>query len=38
MENLVPDLAVMGLGGGGLQAVDDPAGGVHAHMDLNAEV
>ena len=38
VQQLVPDLAVVGLGGGGLQAVDDAAVGIYAHMGFHPEV
>ena len=38
VQNLVSDLDVVGLNGGRLQAVDDAAVGIHAHMSLHAEV
>jgi len=38
VQQLVPDLAVVGLGRGGLQTVDDAAVGIHAHMGFHAKV
>lgn len=38
VQELVPDLAVMGLGRGGLQAVDDAAVSIYAHMGFHPEV
>ena len=38
VQQLVPDLAVVGLGGGPLQAVDDAAVGIHAHMGFHAKI
>ena len=38
VQQLVPYVAVMGLGSGRLQAVDDAALGIHAHMGFHPEV
>ena len=38
VKQLVPDLAVVGLGGGRLQTVDDAAVGIHALMCFHAKV
>ena len=38
VQELIPDLTIMGLGRGGLQAVDDAAIGIHAHMGFHPEI